>query len=856
MRLKKALKPLAKRLRVAPLLYNHTGSLDFTGSVSSSVRCPLVRRTRWAVPTLSGGRERMDFSFIPGHVDPKSLEANSENTAAFNSAASGPRLSPWRPRGRPRQMTTTVVALSVFISALTVAALLLSCYHGALPIPQSGNAGRALGTQWPQEEDDDLPRIIDACLELEEKVCYGGVAAHEAVARQEALHDIEAFIREEAQRFEAAIRPGRPSRSPLGLTPAQPLPYSMYQQPGLTLTGFSSSEGLSGMQQAGFTGGWHEERAAGSFEPEVSSVYQTSTQEEQQQISSDPPGLHLPEPPRSPGFISFAPSAADLGLSPSDWGPQRATELPALTTPPSTQALGTESGGQQHPSTNIGRKRRRSGLAEKAPEGDVIKASKKSKKQHMEAATSLEEQLQMSYPQSAIQPPSAQLDPLSYPQTTPSLHHSQMWHTVDGSRTILVSQPLVPEYSHRPQWSSSYAPSADAPESDLSAGFLEVTLSELQKAISSPSDGSTSQHDTSALARTIGEEAQRSQQAKGFDEAVDLSAEQQKAAMLAGAFKGTSKAPVSTTARGEPIAQPRISLAPSAGGQQGESSGIHASHLLMQPADLPSAPSAAPAEAVLPAGYQQPSTIWKGSGDTLSRSATDFATHAAGSVAVTLTLNSGAVINICHPPPPMPTNMHVYYRLPVVKPDAVRTCFDSDAAYKWAGGMIGNRFLRVMHDLLRKPELNNIDVEDLVRASEQLVQYLLTRQTRNLPEMSPRRRAELLGTRYLCFDVLISLTQVLGPAMRPQEWLPRLARAIPSNLPSSALHVRKPNERFSELCKKLSEALALLKQGQRPSPEMTIYLKRNLFSLSGGPFCFKDKKWDPWRDDDAPDTTS
>ncbi|KAL8273230.1 hypothetical protein Esti_002846 [Eimeria stiedai] len=132
-----------------------------------------------------------------------------------------------------------------------------------------------------------------------------------------------------------------------------------------------------------------------------------------------------------------------------------------------------------------------------------------------------------------------------------------------------------------------------------------------------------------------------------------------------------------------------------------------------------------------------------------------------------------------------------------------------------------------------------------------VVKYLLFRHGSPLPVVNPSQTADKLAMRYMCLDALVSLLQLLGPALAPHLWWDTFVRWIPTDYQprSSGSQVRRTIE-YRELCSRLSNALNKLKQGQRLPEEETVRLKRDILAAQG-PGVFKHRKWDFWRHDDA-----
>ncbi|KAL8438856.1 hypothetical protein Efla_000774 [Eimeria flavescens] len=160
----------------------------------------------------------------------------------------------------------------------------------------------------------------------------------------------------------------------------------------------------------------------------------------------------------------------------------------------------------------------------------------------------------------------------------------------------------------------------------------------------------------------------------------------------------------------------------------------------------------------------------------------------------------GHIARIPHPPPSCAATVHSYYRLPVVAPEAITTEFSTEAAFSPRGCRALCSRLLVVRTLLAMPRLD----ED----------------------------------------------RLFGSAMRPHEWFPHLVDMVPTDFrPNFPIEPHRPMH-FTMLSWRLSQALSLLKNGVRPSEKETIELKRSLFDGELAPRLFKRKDWNAWREED------
>ncbi|KAL8448970.1 hypothetical protein Emed_003322 [Eimeria media] len=211
---------------------------------------------------------------------------------------------------------------------------------------------------------------------------------------------------------------------------------------------------------------------------------------------------------------------------------------------------------------------------------------------------------------------------------------------------------------------------------------------------------------------------------------------------------------------------------------------------------------------------------------------------------------------VCPLPPPapvMPHDTHLYYRLPILWPGTAPRTFNLARAFDPMSGVTAYPHLRTIRYLLTQATLHPSNAEPLFTACEEIVSHLFRFHRNPLNNKRPAAAAYLLSRRYLCFDAIFTVVQLLGPAALAEQWWPKLVESIPTD------YTRPIDRRGNapaatvlsdELALRLSAALAQLKKGIRPSEEETVQLKRALFFNKVLRLKLKDPKWDPWRKDD------
>lgn len=210
------------------------------------------------------------------------------------------------------------------------------------------------------------------------------------------------------------------------------------------------------------------------------------------------------------------------------------------------------------------------------------------------------------------------------------------------------------------------------------------------------------------------------------------------------------------------------------------------------------------------------------------------------------------------PPPPVPDFtrkapiIHLYYRIPVLEAGVVVPVFDAAAAFcKPAVAPKAYACLLNARNLLVREKLKNTEVKYLLDTAAHIIKSLLYA-NEGPADRRPNKAIRKLGKRYLLMDALISIVQTLGPSMKADQWWPELATRIPSDYVAL---IKRPNQSVRSftiegIAESLSAALRTLKKGIRPSITETLSLKRALFGKTAISE-FKEKRWDPWRQDDA-----
>ncbi|KAL8273229.1 hypothetical protein Esti_002845 [Eimeria stiedai] len=155
---------------------------------------------------------------------------------------------------------------------------------------------------------------------------------------------------------------------------------------------------------------------------------------------------------------------------------------------------------------------------------------------------------------------------------------------------------------------------------------------------------------------------------------------------------------------------------------------------------------------------------------------------------VEIDMGSGSVVRIPHPPPAMPANTHPYYRLPPVPSEPIPVSFQEDSFSEGRGCRAISECLSQVRSLLAQPRLTLYDTQQLVFLGEQIVKFLFKMHRHPVEGRSSSSVCHVFGVRFLCMDALVSMVEVLGPAMNPQTWFPSLVASIPTTYESRAIN--------------------------------------------------------------------
>ncbi|KAL8448497.1 hypothetical protein Emed_003677 [Eimeria media] len=155
-----------------------------------------------------------------------------------------------------------------------------------------------------------------------------------------------------------------------------------------------------------------------------------------------------------------------------------------------------------------------------------------------------------------------------------------------------------------------------------------------------------------------------------------------------------------------------------------------------------------------------------------------------------------------------------------------------------------------IRQLLRERQLGHGGAHNLVYFSEELATNAFHTMKDSLEDLGPVAAATRLGRRFLVLYSLLRASHVLGQNWPSLPWWRELMENIPHQYFFAWERGPRASQFHASLANELSAAIELLKRGVFPQPKVIISLKRRLFCMPQSPVQFKEKLWDPWRQDD------
>ncbi|KAL8448496.1 hypothetical protein Emed_003676 [Eimeria media] len=158
--------------------------------------------------------------------------------------------------------------------------------------------------------------------------------------------------------------------------------------------------------------------------------------------------------------------------------------------------------------------------------------------------------------------------------------------------------------------------------------------------------------------------------------------------------------------------------------------------------------------------------------------------------------------------------------------------------------------LRAMREAFRKSQLNEVEAQNLVFFSERLAAHAYHTMQDTVEGLGPFDSLSRLARKFMVLYYLLRASNVLGQNWPSQPWWEELMKRIPHEYFYAWERDPRASPFNARLANELSAAIGQLKRGVLPAPKIIISLKRRLFCLPHSPYLFKDKQWDPWRQED------
>ncbi|CDI87734.1 hypothetical protein EPH_0046790 [Eimeria praecox] len=198
------------------------------------------------------------------------------------------------------------------------------------------------------------------------------------------------------------------------------------------------------------------------------------------------------------------------------------------------------------------------------------------------------------------------------------------------------------------------------------------------------------------------------------------------------------------------------------------------------------------------------------------------------------------------------TREHNFYRIPHVLPGQIlRPMNFARASGITSGIREANPLLRQARNLLVRPSITPQQLETLTDLAERLAAHALRYQRQSMHGRPAGAAVIKLGIRFLIMDVILCTLQLLGQRPAGPWWL-EITEAVSHSPPiMDGRATLTAQRRYNvALAFGLSQALAGLKLGIRPSEAEVVRLKRMLFCNKRSPKYFLTCNYDEWRHDD------
>ncbi|KAL8448499.1 hypothetical protein Emed_003679 [Eimeria media] len=194
---------------------------------------------------------------------------------------------------------------------------------------------------------------------------------------------------------------------------------------------------------------------------------------------------------------------------------------------------------------------------------------------------------------------------------------------------------------------------------------------------------------------------------------------------------------------------------------------------------------------------------------------------------------------------------HPFVRLPRLEPGVKPRQFSPSAmrSASWASQQNWH-LLSPLRKAFRSSQLNQAEAYEVVQRSERLAAHAYHFMQDEIEDLGPFDAVGRLGRKFMTIYYLLRASHVLGQNWPSQPWWEELMKRIPHKYLFAWERAPQASPFNVDLAHELSAAIELLKRGVLPAPTVIINLKRKIFCMQESSVRFKQKLWDPWRQDD------
>lgn len=162
--------------------------------------------------------------------------------------------------------------------------------------------------------------------------------------------------------------------------------------------------------------------------------------------------------------------------------------------------------------------------------------------------------------------------------------------------------------------------------------------------------------------------------------------------------------------------------------------------------------------------------------------------------------------------------------------------------------------LRKLRELLAKDFLSSNDVFSLSSMAGELLRFAAWTQANELRGECSANLVGPLSRRFLVLDALISICEVVGPAMNKEQWWGKLMETMSLSLPQDVASLRTrygiATHDWVPLVRRIVAAIGIYREGRRPPPREVVEIKQEIFCKPIVHREFRSSMWNPWREDD------